>query len=48
MFSDRELFDSIGRTLSSVVKAIVVLLVLGVVAVLLVGAALWWAWSHFA
>lgn len=47
MFSDKQLFDSIGSTVGTVLKALAVLLVLGVVAVLLVGAALWWLWSYF-
>lgn len=47
MFSDRELFDSIGRDLNTVAKIVAVLLALGVVAVLLVGWGLWWAWSYF-
>lgn len=46
MFSDKELFDSIGRGVGSVMNALAVVLVLGVVAVLLAGAALWGLWSY--
>ncbi|MET0396685.1 MAG: hypothetical protein ABW277_07675 [Longimicrobiaceae bacterium] len=47
MFSDKELYDSIGRGVGFVMKAMAVLLVLGIVAVLLVGWGLWWLWSYF-
>ena len=47
MFSDKELYDTIGRGMAYVATLMVVLLVLGIVAVLLVGWGLWWAWSYF-
>jgi hypothetical protein len=47
MFSDKELYDTIGRGVGSVMKTMAVVLVLGVVAVLLVGWGLWWLWSYF-
>jgi len=47
MFSDKTLFDLIGRGMSYVATLMVVVLALGVVGVLLVGWGLWWAWSYF-
>jgi hypothetical protein len=47
MSSAKDLLDSIATGMAYVVAFLAVLLVLGIVAVLLVGWGLWWLWGYF-